>query len=630
MAYIYILLILLNTSSAFAIYFNKKIEETLFLSIATKILILFLSGVLFNLAIGFYIIIILNIIMLIYNIYSIAKNNKLIKDNILTIGFYLLIISTLLFIWIDKGRASAIWDEFSHWALVVKDMFSLNNFGLGSDSNVIFKTYLTGTGLFQYLCLKLSGVYNESVMYFSFNMIILSLILPILKGFKKMKSIALFLAYFIIIIIPTMFYPSIYSSLYVDGILGITFGYTLYSYYLNYNEKFNVFNFINLLLSFSMLIFIKDFGLVLALIAFCIILFDKLFIRNKFRLKWNEIYNRSIHLVLAFIPALVIKIVWTMLLSFNKISLPMDGNSFLANTKDLLMQRLSGYKAGVAYDYIRALFYTPLTNSSIGITYAMSIGIFIILTYLLVSNMKKDKLRQSYITLSTLVIVGAIGYALLILISAYLTIFTQYEAVRLASFERYLSTYSVGMLILIFALLIDKYKDDINKLMRFLILTFGGLLLFANFTAFLNITIFARADASNTNNIRSAYKEFKVVTDKYMSKKDVLYFISTDDTGIDFFIARYELTPKKMNLAYGWSIGDKYNDKDIWTVPKTKEEWAKELLDNYDYVYLFDIDNPFINKYKDLFNISYDKINDNQLYKVNKKVGYTKFLELIK
>jgi hypothetical protein len=143
-------------------------------------------------------------------------------------------------------------------------------------------------------------------------------------------------------------------------------------------------------------------------------------------------------------------------------------------------------------------------------------------------------------------------------------------------------------------------------------------------------TIFARADASNTNNIRSAYKEFKVVTDKYMSKKDVLYFISTDDTGIDFFIARYELTPKKMNLAYGWSIGDKYNDKDIWTVPKTKEEWAKELLDNYDYVYLFDIDNPFINKYKDLFNISYDKINDNQLYKVNKKVGYTKFLELIK
>jgi hypothetical protein len=88
MIYVCLLLVLLNASSAIAIYYNKKIEETIFLAIAGMVLLLFLSGVVLSLEVGFYTILLLNVGLLLFNIKSIYKQKKLLKDNILTVGAY--------------------------------------------------------------------------------------------------------------------------------------------------------------------------------------------------------------------------------------------------------------------------------------------------------------------------------------------------------------------------------------------------------------------------------------------------------------------------------------------------------------------------------------------------------------
>lgn len=626
MIYALIFVILLNVSLSMAIYFKKRIEETLFLSIVGIILILFLSGIIVNFNIGYYFILFLNIPLMFYNIKSICKNRSIIKENLLTPSLLLLALSLIFLGWLNHGREFVVWDEFSHWALVVKNMFYFNDFGLGENSTVLAKSYLSGTSIFQYFCLKLNGVYNESILYFGQNLIVLSFILPIFKKIKKLNSITLWLSYLMIVLIPTIFYPYFYSSLYVDGILGIAFAYSIYSYYSNYDNALDKFNVVNLSASLMMLIFIKDFGIVLSLITAFIVLIDNVAIRNKFSLKC--LWNKGKVILLAYIPAILVKVLWLLKLkSFVSSSSNSEGG-MISHIINLFNEGLVGYKSTVFGSFIKALFFKELSSSTVlKISFAVGVCIFILLSYLLVHDMKKSSAKTSNIFSSISVVVGAIGYASLILI-AYLTIFSDYESLRLASYERYIGTYILGMLIIILALLINKYSVNIKKNNIFIILSIGMLLFLTNYNVIINSTIYARADVATTRRIRKPYKKFKNITDKYLKEDDLLYFISTNDNGIDFYISRYELTPKKMNLAYGWSIGNPYDENDIWTIQKSKDQWKEELLQSYDYVYLFDIDEQFIENYKTLFKNKND-IVDNSLFKVVKNSNSNKILEIV-
>lgn len=626
MSYILLIAIVLNTSLSYSIYFNKKIEETIFLSILGKILILFLTGVTISLEIGFYLIILLNIILFIYNILNLWKNKNIIKTNILTIGLWLFLISCLLFIWITYGRVAVVWDEFSHWALVVKNMYGLNNFGIGPDGTVMAKNYLSGTSLFQYFATKLSGEFNESILYFSMDLMVISFVLPMFKNIKKYKKISPYLIFLLVLFIPTIFYPDIYNTLYVDAILGIAFSYALYSYLLNYNDGLNKFNLINLSASLLMLIFIKEIGLVLAFLVLVIILLDNLFIRNKFEFNIKKIWNENKLILLTFLPLIIVKILWIVYMNNYDVNSLLDNNSIFDAIKNLLFGNITPTYVEVGSNFIKSLFYHPLVDSSyLTTTYVSSIGIFIASSYIIIINLKKEKTKSSYILSNSLIVLGALGYALMLLLS-YLSVFSEYEASRLASFQRYISTYSLGMLLLVSAQFLNNFSLDNKKQNAFLITLFIALIYFGNHTAYLN-TIFARINVNNSYEVRQNYQIFKNKINKYVEKDERIYFISTDDKGFDYWVSRYEITPKKMNLNYGWSIGNKYNEEDIWTIFKTTEEWKQELFKDYDYVYLFDIDEPFIQQYGELFSNS---IENNQLYKINKNISNVPILQIIK
>ena len=629
MMYIYLLIILLNTSSALAIYFNKKIEETIFLSIALKIVILFLFGLIINLEIGFYVLLFLNIPLLIYNICSIRKNRKLFKNNLFTAGLFIFLFTYLLFIWINYDRMVTIWDEFSHWALVVKNMFYLDNFGMGNDSTVLAKNYLSGTSLFQYFCMKLNGGFSESILYLGINITAFSLLLPVFRLFKNIKNVAIYILWFVLMVIPTLLYNNFYSSLYVDAILGVTFAYSLYTYYLNYEEGLTKFNTINFALALSMMIFVKDIGIVLALISFFVVLIDNLFIRNKFILNIKKLWDNSSKVFFALIPCVMIKILWLITLSINNIGSSLTaGGGLLSNLLGLLSLDHDGYKYGVIYNFTHALFSDKLFGININISFVLLMGFFVFLTYILSNNIKNRTLQKSYFNLASLIVVGSIGYALLLLLS-YLTVFSQYEALNLLSFHRYIGTYALAVILIIIMLFVKKYGSNINKLLKISMINFAIILLFVDLPSLINMTVFTRDSVRNTINIRSTYQNSKGTIEANVNDNERVYFISTDDDGIDFYISRYEITPIKVNLNYAWSIGDPYNEQDIWTIQKTKDEWQNELIKNYDYVYLFDVDPQFIERYQSLFSVSSDIIDDNQLYKINKDSISEKILDLV-
>lgn len=616
MEYILLILLLLNTSLFYSTVFNKKIEQTVFLSIFSYILILFIFGVLGSLNVGFILILIINGILFGLNIYSFVKNKINLNENVLTTGLILFVISYLIIVWQSLGKLASVWDEFSHWALVVKNMYGLGNLGIGTDSTVMIKDYLSGTSLFQYFCVKLCGEFKESMLYVGMDLIIISLIIPIFSVFKKKTNFLSYVLYFILFFVPTLFYPTLYTSLYVDGILGLTFAYGLYSYFNNRENKPSAFDIINLMASFSMLVFIKDFGIVLLLISFVIILLDNMFIKNKFSIK--KIIRQNYLIVITIIPAFLIKIVWKLALVLYGVLSDGSGSSILETVKNLLTLNLLDYQPEVITSFTNAAFNVSLTNTFIPITYVIAVLIVMIIGYSVIQNAKKEN-KNTMKLLVTLTIFGAIAYAGLILL-AYLSVFSPYEAVRLASFTRYMGTYALGAIYLTIAVCINILSTNDKKLGTFTMVILGLFIINFSFSTLLNLTIFASSNSNNSKNVRAAYDEFREKTSKHIGEDDYLYFVSNNDNGIDYYIARYELTPYKMNKKFAWSIGISYSEEDIWTVYKTSDTWRNELIEDYNYVYLYDIDEQFINQFSTLF---IDKnIQDNQLYQVVKSDSY--------
>lgn len=63
---------------------------------------------------------------------------------------------------------------------------------------------------------------------------------------------------------------------------------------------------------------------------------------------------------------------------------------------------------------------------------------------------------------------------------------------------------------------------------------------------------------------------------------------------------------------------------DMYSVEKSPEEWMDELVENYDYVALYKLNDYFIQNYAEMF--EGEEIVSNALYRVNKQ---TQTLELV-
>ena len=184
MFYILFFLIMFNNSFFISNIFKKKIEETLAINVVFSIIILFIFGMFNRLDLGYYTYLIFTVGALVGNIIFLIKQKFKNLKYLLTSGLIISFLLYAFFIILNKGRMLSVWDEFSHWGLVVKNMFMLNNFGLGSDSTLLARGYLSGTSLFQYLALKIGGNFNETYMFTAMNFIYLSLVIPIAQKIK--------------------------------------------------------------------------------------------------------------------------------------------------------------------------------------------------------------------------------------------------------------------------------------------------------------------------------------------------------------------------------------------------------------------------------------------------------------
>ena len=650
---------LLSVSCCATVFFKRKFEEVIAPVIFAIILMLYFSGLLLDdLSVGVIIvqmIAVLSLLLLLYWLYKARKDSgareKLIRhlrSSFVTPGLKCWLVMFVIIYIVYCNKIIAGWDEFSHWGLVVKNMFLFDKFGNYAESTTSFRDYPPGSALWQYFTAK---VFNrrlgENHIYQAMGWLIISLQVSFLRFFpagegdfrlsatpapqsaavKRIGTALLqtlsdkavreaFCAMLLMMFVPLLFtqYIFIYfNSIYVDVILGILFAFILASGFSE--ERFDAFFYISLFLSVSVLCLIKAIGVFLATAALLIIAGYKLIEGRQSDSKgtWIRITLLIVSGILGMVTG---KASWSVYLTLTH-------TPRAWNTKPLTLPNILSLAKGKgqSYQYLAVKnFFKGIFEIPIGV-FGTYIGWVTILAVALVVLRRKLKDRESAKKISFFV-AGCLLFLLVYaagLLALYLFTFNESDAINTAGFNRYLSTAFVGVFVFLAYCLIRFFRDTLNRLKKpiavfcIVCFVFGLSRQLMRYNKEERVRLaFLSAWESATTDIDFDYKQ------------DHIYFICQNSDGQEYWFFRYAVTPVTTNAggagsASPWSIGEPYSPADVWTKEITCEEWQSILKEgHYNYVFLYRVDDQFTTRFRDAFE-NPGEIQSQRLYKVETK-----------
>lgn len=244
-----------------------------------------------------------------------------------------------------------------------------------------------------------------------------------------------------------------------------------------------------------------------------------------------------------------------------------------------------------------AVSYSYMTLVVIAIACIVFLHIYVI---------KKDK---SVIVGLSAMLGGWIIYLISLLI-LYQFSYTKSEAVYLASFQRYNSTYMVALVMVLEVSILYYFR---NKNKTLIVCTIAVLLNCNLFSVISPVLEFLGE--------MPEHEEFTDVTDQ-ITENDKIFFVDQNSDNINYLIFRYEVTPVHINEnSDSYSLGEgKYDEngkliEDSWKNVYTMQDWEDELrTEGYTYVYLYSVTPAFENDYKELFQ---SEIKEKTLYQIS-------------
>jgi hypothetical protein len=208
------------------------------------------------------------------------------------------------------------------------------------------------------------------------------------------------------------------------------------------------------------------------------------------------------------------------------------------------------------------------------------------------------------------VIIGAIAYTYGLLI-LYLFRFGEYEAVRLASYERYLGTYWAGIALFVALITIwlvagsassqttggtKASTEGVAELVVAGVVVLGLFVL----SPVQKLGEFFANPHGYSSQVRAQFEPVLQQAKKAgIRPGDKVWIIAQHTTGFEYWVMRYSLLENETNDG-NWSLGSMADENDVWTVEKSAPEWAQELID-YDYVVILNSTDSFTANFGGLF-----------------------------
>lgn len=618
----------------FMVIYGKKWEETIGLSMAVSIAIMFISGLFSKLELGILILYLLSFISFGLGIFFYNKKEYVIKD-LLSYGLIVyFILFALLLLNCNYLRFSR-WDDFSHWGLAAKDMFYSNSLAKHFDSVVRLKYYPPVTTLIEFFFCYTNKFYSESIVFVGLQFLMLGLMSVALSVAKKI--IYVFPVVCGCVFIPIIILEDTYCSLHTDPVVALAIAYVLICYF---TEKMSFFNILRMISGLFLLIMTKDVGVVLASLVTLVILGDILFksvIQKKIKVK-NIGFPFALLMYVFFIF-----FVWQIYLGTPIEREVVEGGETVVETmavtgaidksgitldslKDVVTGNAEPYRYQVIKNYLEKLFSDGTFQfGNISFSYIDIMLVILMITLGVVQLPFYRKGRYDLILYSVLVSLGGIGYSIFILVT-YMFSFKEWEALILHSYIRYLGTYVCAMLIAWLAIVIAKINEEkyVIKYEKTVLLILAAYLIMITPIEKFVIT---NEDRHLSDEQVYGFSELGEILRSGAKKTDKAYFVCNNSMGYADFQFKNEIAPiesSEMVHNVFESIDSYWEQVDIYKSQGIDEaydpliisvdEWRQKLME-YQYVVIFSPNDVFAESYQELF-LEPDTIDAGTVYRV--------------
>lgn len=628
-------------SSALSKILKNRIEVCIPLSIMFIVVIIYPFGFFRRLDIGFYVVIAVTIISSVYLIYGLIKcvAHKQFKEyirDIITPGLFVYILLWGIIIFINKNRVLSAWDEFSHWGLIVKNMFEFNSFASNPETIVMFRDYPPFSAIFEYFILKLTNVYQEDEIIISMGIINLSMIMPVLKNVEWRKGfLKLIICIPLLFFMPLPAFDDFYTTIYIDALLGI---FTAYVLYLFFSEEGST-RYISVGVGLLCLPLIKAAGTGLAALALVIICVDLIFFSKETGHNKSKKLRKTMIIIFLIACLLAGKYSWSIHLNMTNTNSTIKSSFSMSSLKKLIKGQEHPYRYEVMKIFKDKFFKSKLDYGNCNITSFGLLVVYVIYSiyiYICIkANQHNLQIARKYITYSLLLFVSFIVYTFSLLIVYLYSLSSeslQYEALNLASYRRYLSTGILYMYVFN-TLIFMKYFQGIrkDKLNTLVIIAFIFISISPNNAK--KMFCYRAKIIENGCNLRAEYEGIS----KYrnvLNANDKIFYISCGSSGLDFHISRYEMVPIRLlydnTSTFMWSPGKPRSENDIWSYDISVGQLEQCIIRNeYNYVYVYRADDIFRDAYYGLFE-NRESITDESMYRVEVNESMVKLYKINK
>lgn len=601
MSIVLLSLVMLSFSAPFALVLRKRIEEMIPVAVTGIVLVLYIAALCGNLAVGFYLTMVFAVIALVVFVYMAVRRKKELSALLFTPGLIAFFVFVVL-IWHAHhlGRMYTGWDEICHWGLFTKNMYALDQlYNVPASTAIVHPSYPPATSLFNYFALKLDTSYRECNTYYAANIFLYSLILPVFKHFElRKKPLSLLFVFGIAFLLPFTISSGNLYSIYVDTPLGFFFAYVLFQYFSYRDHRTS--DLALLCLSTFVLTLLKPVSIGFSLLACLLIAADILLIQKTWSRK-----QKSLWIAAPFLSVLVASFSWSIYLKFMDVPGGRD-LSAINPTSILMFLRRQGeeYQYETYHNFVNYFCSSPLRY----------IAFFVLLSLLLIFLFSKPAYRRRLA-----LILGGLTFVFFVYSFIYLLLyiftFSPYEATRLASIDRYFSTYYYAMFSFLFYTILDYYASGYTVRLNPcpVLLVFMLPLLSTNHLS--DFLFHPDISVSESIAYRNAVSVPQTIVDALDLNNDRVYVIDQQGNGANVNIVRYELTPMVPSTG-PYSLGPAYGDGDVWTQNISVQEWA-ELLEDYTHVYVFQTDEQFQSLYGSLFDDP-SSLHNKSLYRIEK------------
>lgn len=592
-------LLILIYASAISLKFNRSLEKNIFVSISIIVLFVYFLGLINFLKYSPYILVLIGVLSMGYILWNFKIYNdkcKLLLMRPILIYFVLSLIAVYIF---SKDYFISNWDEFSHWGIYVKNMFvfdSLQNINFTDTSG-----YPPFVSIIQYITMKFNGTYSEPNLIAPLLLISFLAFSSFIRK-RNMEKVYQFLFMIIVMFLPTIFFKDYLTSIYVDAILGILLGITVLDILI---EKVSIFKLTKIAIYLVSQVLIKDFAIVCVGIVYFILFLEMFFFRKDeyWRLYTSRIRKNiglKVYMIILFVIPIIVFCSWRLYLAqFSSVQSNVSKMGF----------SIPNYLMSVINSFVLLTTQNGISTGS-NILFVPTFSYFIIAVIMagyFSFQIKETEKKISKLLFFSLVIVFV--FYCLGLILSYVFIFSEDEALKLASYGRYILTVLIGLYIIIFGFSNENSINNNFINYKPLFLSCAIILLFIDTGSIYTSTIgFFQRNNNKIDFATNYYTKLDVIEEK-TNENDHVFYVNMESDGYHYYIARYYLTPIHLQNQM-WNMKENLNDKSIME----KEKFAL-LLANYDYVYIDTLNDEFIFEYSDFFR---EEIKNQSLYKVDK------------